>query len=225
LKLSVIIPGINEEDTIPQVISSVQSDSHHEIIYVDGGSEDSSPHVAGSLGAKVATSLPGRAKQLNMGADLSSGDTLLFLHADSLLPSLYSAAISSCLQKNLAGAFSLKFQPTSIPLTIIESLANLRSRLFGLPYGDQGLFLKKDSFQALEGFRDMPLLEDLDLVRRIKQNGELETVGDKIVTSSRRYQDKGPFTTSLTNQFILLAWKAGWSEDKLADLYRGTERR
>jgi molybdate-binding protein len=105
-------------------------------------------------------------------------------------------------------------------MVVIESLANLRSRLFSLPYGDQGLFIKKDSFQKLGGFKDIPLLEDLDLVKRIKQNGALETVDDKIVTSSRRYQRKGAFTTSLTNQFILLAWKAGWSEEKLAELYQ-----
>ncbi len=220
MKLSIIIPGVNEEINLPWVISSAKQDEFHEIVYVDGGSEDSSLAIAASLGAQTASSLLGRAKQLNLGADLATGDTLLFLHADSLLPNLYSAAISSCLKTNLAGAFSLKFEPSTLAMVFIESLANLRSRLFSLPYGDQGLFIKKDSFQKLGGFKDIPLLEDLDLVKRIKQNGPLETVGDKIVTSSRRYQRKGAFTTSLTNQFILLAWKAGWSEEKLAELYQ-----
>ncbi len=221
--LSVVIPGKNEAENIPACLESLKTLGDIEIIYVDGGSSDGSPEIAKNLGASTYSSPPGRAKQMNLGASVAAGEILLFLHADTILPPMDRSILEKTLAgKNIiAGVFSLRFQPTSHALKIISGAANLRSRLASLPFGDQGLFLKKEVFKKLEGFRDLALMEDVDIVRRLGKIGKIETLPNAITTSSRRWQDHGVFRTSLKNQLILLAWRAGVSEEALANFYRG----
>jgi rSAM/selenodomain-associated transferase 2 len=232
-KISIIIPVLNEASTIKTALAMVQAASNVEIIVVDGGSEDETVAIAKSLGLQVLSSPPGRAYQMNAGAAAATGDILLFLHADTLLPNNFDTIIrknlsedkliqnpKSKIQNPIAGAFELGIDGEMRSLRLIEKMVNWRSRYFQLPYGDQAIFLKTAVFHELGGFPELPIMEDFEFIRQLRRLGRIEILPAAVLTSGRRWQKLGVFKTTLINQLIVMAYFMGVSPDKLAYWYR-----
>lgn len=222
MKLSIIIPALNEETNIGRCIDSVKKLNPAEILVVDGGSSDKTREIALSREAMVIQSKKGRGTQMNMGASIAKGDILLFLHADCVFEDPISQRLLD-LKDHMAGFFRLRFDDRSLSVRLVEIFANLRSRLLHLPYGDQALFIKKGTFQKIGGFKDYPFLEDLDLVLRLRRIGRLRYVPERVIVSSRRLK-KGyplsPIMVSLRNVLIALLFILGISPDSLLRLYK-----
>lgn len=218
--LSIIIPTLNEAENIGLTLKHALNEEV-EIIVVDGGSRDDTIRLAEETGARVASSPPGRALQLNTGADMAKGDVLLFLHADTLLPDRFVDFVFMTLmeQGTIAGAFRFKTDLDRPLMKAIEYMTNIRSKVFNLPYGDQGLFLPKNIFDGLGGFPHVPIAEDLYFVRRVSQHGRIHMAPVPIVTSARRWQRKGFVYTTVINAVILIGCLLGVSPKKLASLY------
>jgi len=221
--ISVIIPALHEAQAIGRTLSSAAASaaSEVELIVVDGGSEDATVEVARSHGATVVTLPPGRARQMNAGARIARGECLLFLHADTRLPPGYEREVCRILDLPgvVAGVFALRVEGAQWGLRWVERAANLRSRLFELPYGDQGLFLRAELFRSLGGFAELPLLEDLELVRRLRRQGRIVTAPLAVLTSARRWESLGVLRTTLLNQLILLAYLLGMPPRRIASWY------
>ncbi len=219
--LSIIIPTLNEAGHLTSTLARIPESPGMEVIIADGSSHDTTLEVAASSGARTISSPRGRARQMNVGAREAKGKFLLFLHADTLLPDGFADYISSILSRRgvSAGAFQLKFHPPLPGLRFIERLANWRARALQWPYGDQGIFLRADRFRALGGFAEIPLMEDVDLIRRLRHQGGIAIAPVSIVTSSRRWKNHGVWRTSLKNQLILTGYLAGISTDRLARWY------
>lgn len=224
MSLSIIIPALNEETDIGLTVqrAAEEVDVTVEIIVADGGSIDNTKSVAARLGCTIVTSETGRAVQMNAGASRARGDILLFLHADTLLPHGYLKAITSVIanKDNIAGAFKLAIDSTIQSAEIIAWAANCRSKLLHFPYGDQGIFLRKADFLRLGGFPELPLLEDFELVRKLRRQGNIAIVPLAIKTSGRRWSRLGFWRTTLINQKIIIGHLLGVSTDVLAGWYR-----
>lgn len=219
--LSIVIPTLNEGSNIKASIHS----AHHEdaeIIVMDGGSIDNTVAQAMDAGARVETSPRGRVAQQNRGAKLAQGRVILFLHGDTLLPTHYMTHIFEALMdpKTVAGSFRFKTDLDHPLMKIIESLTNFRSRIFELPYGDQGLFVRRSVFESLGGFPEVSLAEDLFLVRLLSKRGRIRIVPSKVITSGRRWRELGVLRTTLINQVIVAGCYLGVSPGVLARLYR-----
>lgn len=222
MELSVIIPALNEEANIERCIDSVKKLNPAEILVVDGGSSDRTKEIALSKGVMVIQSEKGRGTQMNRGASYAKGDILLFLHADSVFKDHVTKKLLD-LKDYVAGFFRLRFDDRSISVRLVEIFANLRSRLLHLPYGDQALFIKKETFQKIGGFKDYPFLEDLDLVLRLRRIGRLRYVPEKVIVSSRRLKKGYPFSPiliSLRNVLIALLFVLGINPNSLLRLYK-----
>ncbi|MDD3815363.1 MAG: TIGR04283 family arsenosugar biosynthesis glycosyltransferase [Desulfocapsaceae bacterium] len=193
-----------------------------EIIIVDGGSSDKTVTLARSLGLRVESCNPGRGAQLNHGAGLASGKILLFLHADTELPSGFAKSILHALSEptTIAGAFRLKIHNGGLLLRFICFWANLRSRLLQLPYGDQALFVRRDDFLQLGGFPETPIMEDFIFIKKARQAGRVTTLPLNVTTSARRWRRLGIIRTTLINQLVILGYYTRVPLQKLASLYR-----
>ena len=168
---------------------------------------------------------PGKAVQMNTGAAAATGDVLVFLHADTLLPEDFSHQIISALNQNgvVAGAFRLTIDSTRAGIRIIEHMTNLRSRFLRLPYGDQALFMKKSLFEKMGGFAEVPIMEDFILVRRLKRKGKIVILPAAVATSPRRWLHLGIVKTWLINQAIVIAYYLGIPPERLTRWYRREE--
>lgn len=221
--ISVIIPALNEEKNIKNCIESAKNLNPIEIIVVDGGSSDRTVEVAKNNGAIVIASQKGRGIQMNMGASVSEGDVFLFLHADARLTDIGQMNTESLLNGCIGGFFRLSFDDNSISARLVEFFANMRARLLSLPYGDQALFIRRDVFEDIGGFREYPFLEDIDIALRLRKIGRLRYINHNVVVSSRRIQ-KGyplsPILISLRNVMIALLFILGASPCKLIRLYK-----
>lgn len=219
--VSVIIPALNESAHIEASILSAR-DPDAEIIVVDGHSADNTATKAQAAGARVETGPRGRALQQNLGAACSRGKILLFLHADTVLPENYVGNIFEALMdaQTVSGAFRFRTDWDRPLIRRIEVLANLRSQLLKLPYGDQGLFVRRLLFEEIGGFPPVPVAEDLLLVRRLSRKGRIRILPSEAKTSSRRWKDMGIFRTTLINQIILAGCYFGVSPRRLANLYK-----
>ncbi|MBU1547768.1 MAG: TIGR04283 family arsenosugar biosynthesis glycosyltransferase, partial [Proteobacteria bacterium] len=187
---------------------------------------DQTVTLATVAGARVIQAPLGRGNQQNVGAHAAQGRVLLFLHADTRLPEGFVPQICETLDKQgiVAGTFRFGVDATGWRFRLLEQCTNWRASWFGLPYGDQGLFLAAARFQAMGGFREIPLLEDLDLVLRLRKKGRLALLTTTALTSSRRWQRLGFVRTTVVNQMILLGFFFGISPDRLARWYgRGQE--
>ncbi|MBA2114174.1 TIGR04283 family arsenosugar biosynthesis glycosyltransferase [Bremerella alba] len=225
-RLSIVIPTLNEAerlaDTLQFVRSRCVSESDLEVIVADGGSTDDTAEIASENQAKVVVCNRGRGIQMNAGAAIASGETLLFLHADAQLPVRYDDIIQNMLRgKAVAGAFRLQIDHDTPGLRMVARLANLRSRMLQRPYGDQGLFLRSQTFYELGGFRNWPLMEDFEFVQRLRKRGPIGLANDAMTVSARRWQKRGVVQTTCLNQAIVLAWRIGISPQRLATWYRG----
>ena len=219
--ISVIIPTLNEADNITKTLSSIGHGAHKEIIVADGGSQDNTVSIAKSLGAKVINVLPPRSRQMNRGAADATGDVLLFLHADSRLPKNFDRLVLRSLAQPgiAAGAFSLHIDAPIPAVRLIERIANWRSRCLKIPYGDQGYFMSTRVFHQTGGFSDFPIMEDFELIRRLRKKGKIITLSAPVSTSSRRWQHFGILKTTLINQLIIIAYYMGIPPNTIARLY------
>ena len=222
-RLSVIIPALDEEEAVAQAVDSALATRPVEVIVADGGSRDRTAAVAASRGASVVRSPRGRAAQMNAGAGRASGEVLVFLHADSVLPPGYDRAIARTLELpgTVAGAFRLAIGEGSRSLRVIEALAHWRSTVLGMPYGDQTLFLTADVFRRIGGFPPLPIMEDFEMNRRLRPLGRIRIAPEPVVTSARRWREGGVWKTTLLNQLCLAAYLAGVPADRVST-WRGT---
>ncbi len=218
--LSVIIPALDEAGHITAAIASAQSQDA-EIIVADGGSTDGTSSIARNAGATVLDTPPGKARQMNAGAEAASGDILLFLHADTRLPDDYARHVREALAgpEVVAGAFAFRADAPLSRLHVIEWLANFRSRRFHMPYGDQGIFLRAATFRDAGGFPDQPIMEDFELVRRLKRRGRIAHVPLPAATSARRWLHLGVLRTTVINQLAIVAYLCGVSPHRIAGWY------
>lgn len=224
--ISIIIATFNEQDNIQRTIETASKDAV-EVIVVDGGSEDNTVELARKAGASVFAASCPRAGLLNLAALKAKGDILLFLHADTLLPNHYAQAVRNTVQCSAvaAGAFRLGIDSNALGIRFVEKTANLRSRLLMLPYGDQALFMTKNTFLRMGGFADMPIMEDYELVKRLGRRGKVITLPEKVITSARRWLQLGVIRTTTINQFVIAGFKIGISPIKLARFYRHQKKR
>ncbi|MEO6245967.1 MAG: TIGR04283 family arsenosugar biosynthesis glycosyltransferase, partial [Opitutaceae bacterium] len=226
-RVSVIIPTLNEAQQLPGVLAAALSDQPHEVIVVDGGSADGTPDIARAHGVIMLASAPGRAAQMNFGAAIATGEYLLFLHADTLLPRDYAAQVRQTLELPgvVAGAFRFAIAGEFPGRSFIERATNWRARRRQLPYGDQGLFLRRELFHGIGRFPELPLLEDYVLVRRLRTRGRVMQTAGTATTSGRRWHRLGALRTTLINRIVVLGYHAGVSPARLARWYRGESPR
>lgn len=218
MKISIVIPVLNEARQLPNTLSIQATDI--EIIVVDGGSQDETVAIAQSFEVKVIHSDPGRAVQMNAGAAIATGEILLFLHADTRLPNGFDRMVRETLSGAIAGAFQLKIDATLRGIRLIEWGINWRSRDLQLPYGDQAIFLKSETFQKIGGFPTLPIMEDFEFVRTLRQLGKIAIVPIPAVTSGRRWQKFGILRTTIVNQIVIFAYFLGVSPHRIRSWYR-----
>jgi len=220
--ISIIIPTLNEGKNLGSLLDAMQGYQGLEIIVADGGSTDNTLDIAREHGVKIVTAPAGRGIQQNEGARKSSGGILLFLHCDSRLPDNFPDLVHTVLNQpgTAAGSFRLRIDAIGGAYRLIEWGTNVRSLLLGLPYGDQALFVRKNTFDQAGGFPVQPLLEDLKLVCRLKCIGRVTIAPAPVTTSARRWQRLGVLRTTLVNQIILAGYLLGIKPVKLASLYK-----
>lgn len=222
-KISFIIPVLNESAVILGTLQHLQKirSAGHEVIAVDGGSEDDTAMVAAPLVDQVIHSPRGRANQMNAGASAASGDILCFLHADTLLPEGAEKHINNGMTKYCRswGRFDVRLSGKSFGLRIIEFMMNLRSRITGIATGDQAIFVSKESFVDAGGFPEIPLMEDIALCRKLRAIGTPINLRQRVITSSRRWEHNGLVKTVLLMWWLRLAYRLGADPVNLANTY------
>jgi rSAM/selenodomain-associated transferase 2 len=226
VSVSIIIPVLNEDNRINSLINDLKLkliDSDHEIIVSDGDPKGSTINKIKDPDVIKTLSRKGRAAQMNNGALKASKNVLLFLHADSILPKDFLSSVKNVINdKNAcAGAFDLKIDSCRFLLKIIEKSASLRSRTTKIPYGDQGIFIRKDIFDNLKGFSDIAIMEDIDLMLRLKRKKyKVEITRQKITTSSRRWEKEGIVYCTLRNLTLSTFFYLGVDPSNLSKFYR-----
>jgi rSAM/selenodomain-associated transferase 2 len=220
--ISVVIPSLDEEDHVAAAVRSVREDA--EVIVVDGGSADGTREAAAAAGATVMVSARGRGVQLHAGARAARGDWIVFLHADTRLERGWAAALRSLPTDVVGGAFRLALDPPRPAYRLIDAGVALRCRLFRLPYGDQGIFARRDVYGRIGGFRPLPLMEDVDLVRRLARAGPLAFPSVRAFTSARRWERQGVLATTLKNWALAVLYALGASPETLVRAYEGPAR-
>lgn len=225
--ISIIIPVFNEAENIQNFLKQFESYSGIEVIFVDGGSTDSTrakilEFNIGNPSIKLVTNKKlGRANQMNYGATLARGIILLFLHADTILPKNYQLIMPRILKpKNvILGAFQLSINSPKKSLRLVETMVNMRSHLLSLPYGDQGFFITKDNFELLDGFADLPIMEDFNFIQKAKQHGKIVIADVAVITSPRRWQRLGVIKTTIINQLVIIGYYLKISPERLKRFY------
>ena len=222
--LSIIIPTLNEAETIAATLQPLQvlRNKGCEIILADGGSDDATTEQAAPLIDQCVMAEPGRAKQMNAGADLARGRWLLFLHADTLLPANFSSFLMALKTTNKQwGFFALTLTGQHIFFRIIEAAINARSKITSIGTGDQCLFVQRATFVDIGGFADMALMEDIHLCKTLRKLSSPWVCRDKVLTSSRRWEQHGMIKTVLLMWRLRLAYFFGASPDRLVKIYYG----
>lgn len=217
------MPVFNEAKGLRTCLSQLQLSENEELIIVDGGSSDETMAIARTFTDKVFQTKTGRARVMNLGASKAKGGILLFLHADCVLPDTAFHAIRQALSDDgvAAGAFYLSIDHGGASFRIIEAAANMRSRLTRLLYGDQGMFLRKKTFDRIGGFADIPLMEDIEISKRLKKEGRILFTDPPIKVSPRRWTDEGILYTTLRDWAIAFCYTfLKVSPEKLIKHYR-----
>ena len=193
----------------------------HEVIVVDGGSTDSTIDVAKPLTDHLVASDAGRAKQMNAGANVAEGDVLLFLHADTILPEEACELIMSSINNGYQwGRFNVRLSGEIFLFRIIEFFINWRSRLFSIATGDQAIFVRRNVFEVLEGFPDIPLMEDVAICKSLKRQSKPMCLRNTVITSSRRWEQYGVFRTVLLMWRLRFLYFMGVSPERLVKHYK-----
>lgn len=221
-KISIIIPVLNEVNKIAKTITIAQSGKNIEILVVDGGSQDNTVELVQALGLKVLFASPSRANQMNVGAKAATGEILLFLHADTLLPRKFARNVRRvlCQPNIIAGAFALQIDGSLKGLRLVEKGVNLRSHFLSLPYGDQAIFVKTETFKALGGFPLLPIMEDFEFVLKLRNYGQIAIIPTPVITSCRRWQKLGVWQTTIINQLAIAAYFLKIPPERIAQWYR-----
>jgi rSAM/selenodomain-associated transferase 2 len=220
VKLSVVIPALNEANRIVAAIQSARAPGV-EVVVADGGSGDATRERAAAAGALVVDSAAGRATQLAAGVGASCGEAIILLHADSRLPSGFERAIAGALEdpRTIGGAFRLRFEEAAWALRVVEWGVRMRVATFGLPYGDQALFVRRETLEAIGGIPRAPIMEDLDLVQAMRGCGRLALLDLPVTTSARRYRTRGVARTLFRNAVAATAWRFDLDRRRVADWY------
>jgi len=223
--LSVIVPTHNEGPRLATTLAAAQAEDA-EVLVVDGGSTDDTVAIAHACGVRVLESAPGRAAQMNAGAAASCGGVLLFCHADTHLPADYAARVREALAtpRAMLGAFEFALRGEEPALRRIERAVHWRTHARQMPYGDQALFLRRAVFDALGGYRALPIMEDYDLVVRAKKRGRVAVAEAAASTSARFWREHGMVRGTLLNQAVLVGWRLGIAPATLARWRRGRRK-
>lgn len=223
-RLSIIVPMLNEASALGDLLANLLPYQRKgcEVILVDGGSQDGSPHLARCAGFTVLDSPRGRARQMNKGAAAATGQVLLFLHADTRLPKEADALIAQAMQDfgRVWGRFDVRITGRPLMLKVIASMINQRSRLSGIATGDQAMFVCAESFAQVGGFPDQPLMEDVELSRRLKRLSRPACITARVITSGRRWESRGVWRTIFLMWRLRLAYWLGTTPDQLAKAYQ-----
>ena len=224
MDISIIVPTLDESDTIEATLTCARGPAVREIIVVDGGSADDTAEKAKRLADRVVTAPRGRATQLNAGAAIASGDVVLFLHADTVLPAGFDSAVASGLgdMRVVGGRFDVSLQPSSPLLRLVGTLMNQRSRVSRISTGDQAIFVRRRVFEALGGFPAVPLMEDIAFSRMLKRAGRIACLRQRVVTSSRRWHRDGVVRTITLMWWLRFLFWCGVSPNRLRRLYTDT---
>jgi rSAM/selenodomain-associated transferase 2 len=222
-RLSVIVPTLNSAATLAASVASVRGfPGLHELIVVDGGSSDGTLAVATALGARVTQAATGRGAQLAAGADLATGDWLLFLHSDTCLTAAgiaeAEAFMSNPAHADIAASFRLTFDDPRPAARWVERIAATRTRIMALPYGDQALLISRHLHDSIGGFRPIAIMEDVDIARRLGR-ARIRQFQSPVVTSAERYRRHGFWWRPLRNLSCLTLWFLGVSPDTIARFY------
>lgn len=203
ISIAIVVPVLNEERELDSAIKHLQTVNADELVFIDGGSVDSSTNILEQNKVIWYASKPGRAKQMNLGASKVTSDIILFLHTDTLLCSSYLQKIRASMQdsKVIAGRFDIILSGSHLMFRLVELFVNWRSRLTRISSGDQAMFIRRDIFESLGGFPDQVLMEDIEMSKRLKVLGKITCLHEQVVTSSRRWEKHGIFRT------ILLMWR------------------
>ena len=227
MMISVIIPTLNETSTIARTLTRTVALGFDDIIVSDGGSTDPTILMVQACCARVpavrlVTGPTGRARQLNEGVKASRGDVMLFLHADTELPPTAKSVIESTLKdpRYVGGRFDVRFDHPSRWGDVISWFMNRRSRLTGIATGDQAIFVRRQIFEQLGGFPDIPLMEDIEFSRRLKRQGPTAALTDRVTTSFRRWEKNGPLRTILLMWTLRFLYWLGVSPTRLNHWYR-----
>lgn len=222
-RLSIVVPTLNEAEGIEATLSALQPMRRrgHEVIVVDGGSTDATSRVAAPLADRVIRVARGRAHQMNAGAALAGGEVLVFLHADTRLPQGADGTIAGALARPgaLWGRFDVRLSGRHPLLRVTERLMNARSRLSGIATGDQAIFVRRDCFRAVRGFPEVPLMEDVALSRTLKGLARPACLREAVLTSSRRWEQRGVLRTIVLMWSLRLAYALGADVHRLARAY------
>jgi rSAM/selenodomain-associated transferase 2 len=222
-EISIIIPVLNEAGYILQTLSTLQvlRAAGNEVVVVDGGSEDGTVSISRPLSDQVIKAPRGRSRQMNAGAKAASGEIFLFLHADTCPPQNGDRLISDALKRydQEWGRFDIRLSGTQPLLRIVECLMNWRSRLTGIATGDQGIFVKRKLFEAVGGFPDIDLMEDVALSKILKRFGPPLCLRERVMTSSRRWEKNGILRTVLLMWRLRIYYALGLDPQHLARWY------
>ena len=241
IQLSIVIPLLNEADNLPRLMDHLArlNPAPSQVILVDGGSTDNSVAIAKELIESLIDSSPsviseqvidwqitesaaGRALQMNAGAELATGDVLLFLHADTQLPNHAIADITSAVRQAAWGRFDVRLDSSAWMLKVVSQMMNWRSRLSGIATGDQAIFIKKPLFEQLGGYPQQALMEDVELCKRLKAIGKPACLRSKVITSTRRWQQYGTWRTIGLMWHLRFDYWRGVSADNIKQRYYKT---
>jgi hypothetical protein len=219
-RITIIVPTLDEEAAVSRWLGEARRYCD-QLVVSDGGSVDRTVEIARQAGAQVVVGAAGRGGQLNRGAAVAGGDVLVFLHADTRLPDGAAEAIRAAVRGGaVGGAFRVRFDDPGRVFRFGAAMANLRARLTRVPLGDHAQFVTRTAFERIAGFAEWPILEDVDLMRRLRRTGRVAVLDLEVVTSARRFKAAGPLRTVLLNWLIWLLFAVGVQPRRLARLYR-----
>ena len=217
LLISIIIPVYRDADALAAVLEATDFGGAEVIVAAAEGDLSLAALRAARADLQWVDAPRGRARQMNAGAALAHGDWLLFLHADTRLPLGWRSAVvraDADARMNL-GCFRFALDSSSLAARVIESGVRLRVRVFGLPFGDQALFVRREAFAELGGYNDLPIMEDVDLVRRLRETGRLYTASEEAVTSARRWEEDGWLRRTARHLSLIVRYFAGVHPERL----------